>query len=135
MTEATYINGKYLPSYEELERRNRIRLSVFAYAYEFESDPLISDGDYDRLSYKIDKTRSTGNETMDKFFRDEFEPDTGQWIHKHPELDRLKALYFMWKNDFDYMKYTRIGANVYDYSRKEWILGSFDDAKNNLRRY
>ena len=132
MNQATYINGRYLPSYEEVERRNRIRLSIFAYAYEFESDSLISDGDYDRLSYKIDKNRSTGNEKLDKFFREEFEPDTGQWIHKHPELDKLRALYFMWKNNFDYSKYLRIGANVYDVKAEEWIMGSLENAKDNL---
>ena len=127
MNEATFINGRYLPSYEEVERRNRIRLSIFAYAYEFESDSLISDGDYDRLSNKIDKNRSTGNKKLDKFFREEFEPDTGQWIHKHPELDKLRALYFMWKNDFDRSKYYRNGANVYSFETEEWIMGNAED--------
>lgn len=127
MNQATFINGRYLPSYEEVERRNRIRLSVFAYAYEFESDSLISDGDYDRLSYKIDKKRSTGNKKLDKFFREEFESDTGQWIHKHPELDKLRALYFMWKNNFDRSKYYRNGANVYSFETEEWIMGNAED--------
>ena len=127
MSSATFINGRYLPSYEEVERRNRIRLSIFAYAYEFESDSLISDGDYDRLSNKIDKNRSTGNKKLDKFFREEFEPDTGQWIHKHPELDKLRALYFMWKNDFDRSKYWRSGANVYSFETEEWIMGNAED--------
>jgi hypothetical protein len=118
VNQATYINGRYLPSYEEVERRNRIRLSLFAYAYEFESDSLISDGDYDRLSYKIDKSRNTGNEKLDKFFREEFEPHTGQWIRKHPELDKLKAMYFMMKNKGSYL---RIGAMVIDWKKREVV--------------
>lgn len=91
--EGTYINGKYLPSLIELERRRRIRLSVFAYAYEFENESLISDEMYDRISRLIDKTRKTGHKKLDKFFATEFEADTGQWIHRHPELKKVKACY------------------------------------------
>jgi len=91
--EGTYINGKYLPSLIELERRRRIRLSVFAYAYEFANDSLISDEVYDRISRLIDKTRKTGNKKLDKFFATQFESDTGMWIRKHPCLDGIKHLY------------------------------------------
>lgn len=100
MNDKTYIDGKYLPSYEEVERRNRIRLSLFAYAYEYEDHPLISDGEYDRLSYLINLDRSTGNKKLDDFFRKNFQPHTGQWIRMHPELDRLQNLYRKWKNGF-----------------------------------
>jgi hypothetical protein len=100
MNTATYIDGKYLPSIEEVERRNRIRLSVFAYAYEFEDDPLISDAEYDKLSYMIQIDRSTGNEMLDGFFRKNFEPHTGQWIRLHPEHHKIRNLYHKWKKDF-----------------------------------
>jgi len=30
---------------------------------------------------------------MDNFFKTEFNPSTGQWIHKHPELDKIKIIY------------------------------------------
>lgn len=101
-----------------MERRNRIRLSVFAYAYEFEDDPLISDGEFDRLASLIDKTKSTGNEKLDAFFAKHFEPDTGMWIRVHPELDKLKALYFMYKQNFN-PRYYRIGAEVWDLQPKK----------------
>ena len=97
MNTSTYIDGKYLPSIEEVERRNRIRLSVFAYAYEFENESLISDGEYDTLSYMIKTDRSTGNKKLDAFFRKHFEPDTGMWIRIHPELDKVRALYQRYK--------------------------------------
>lgn len=77
----------------EIERHNRIKLSLAAYAYEFHSDSIMSDGDFDKLALLIDKSVSTDNEEMDKFFQTEFEPDTGQWIHKHPNLIRLEKLY------------------------------------------
>jgi len=30
---------------------------------------------------------------MDKFFKEIFIPDSGMWVQKHPELDKLKNLY------------------------------------------
>ena len=35
------------------EVRNRIRLSVAAYAYEYKDDPIMSDDEFDALSNKI----------------------------------------------------------------------------------
>ena len=72
----------YIPTAVEIERANRIRLAVYAYAYEYESTSLISDGEFDELSKKIDLTIYTGNSKMDKWFKKNFEPDTGMWIHK-----------------------------------------------------
>lgn len=73
--------------------RLRIRLSVFAYAYEFDNESLISDGEFDALCLQVDPSIETGNVKMDKFFKTEFNPSTGQWIHKHPELQRIIELY------------------------------------------
>jgi len=77
----------------EQERRNRIRLSIAAYAYEIESDSIMSDSEYDKLCMDITVSVRTGNRRMDKFFRDKFDEFTGQWIHKHPELHKIKNLY------------------------------------------
>lgn len=100
----------YVPTDVENERRNRIRLSLFAYAYEFEDDPLISDAEYDKLSYQIRKDMKTGNKLLDRFFNREFEPHTGQWIRKHPELDKLKAMYFVMKNKSLSVQWLLIGT-------------------------
>lgn len=108
----------YIPTDIENERRNRIRLSLFAYAYEYENDPLTSDAEYDKLSYEIRKDMSTSNMLIDNFFMNEFEPHTGQWIHKHPELDKLKAMYFVMKNKGPYI---RIGAMVVDYQKRKVV--------------
>ena len=75
------------------EIKNRIRIAIAAWAYEYANDPIMSDSDYDELSRKIDLSKKTGNELMDKFFEESFHPDTGMWIHEHPELDKLQALY------------------------------------------
>lgn len=82
------------------EIRNRIRLAIFAYAYEVHNESLILDSEYDALSLKIDKTIITGDKVTDKFFKTEFNPSTGLWIHKHPKLDGIKNIYFrVFKNE------------------------------------
>ena len=114
-------NPTYVPDRIATERRHRIRLSVFAYAYEFENESLISDGEYDTLSRLIDPKLKTGHKKLDKFFATKFEPDTGMWIREHPELDKVRALHFMWKNNFDYKRYWRVDAQVYDFGTKGWM--------------
>lgn len=110
----------YTPTAIEVERRNRIRLSVFAYAYEYESESLISDAEYDKLSYLIKKDMKTGNKSLDNFFNRQFIAHTGQWIHKHPELNKIKALCFQYKNDFD-ARYYRCGQYILDRVKDEIV--------------
>ena len=75
------------------EIRNRIRLSIAAYAYEFMNDSIMSDHEYDALSRDINPKEKTGNKMMDKFFENNFKPDTGMWIRIHPEIKKLDYLY------------------------------------------
>lgn len=82
------------------EIRNRIRLAVAAYAYEYIDDPIMSDADFDSLARSISPEEKTGNRKLDNFFRKHFQPDTGMWIHKHPEKDKLRHIYeTYYKND------------------------------------
>jgi hypothetical protein len=80
-------------SRDEVERRNRISLSVAAYAYEFHADSIMSDDEYDQLALEITPGRPTGHPVLDDFFRRSFSPDTGMWVRNHPELERLAAVY------------------------------------------
>jgi len=80
------------------EIRNRIRLSMAAYAYEYKDDPIMSDNEFDSLAKKINVNEKTGNRKLDNFFQKHFETDTGMWIRKHPELDKI---------DFIYQKYRK----------------------------
>ena len=75
------------------ETRNRIKVSVAAYAYEYLDTSIISDSEYDALSQQIDIKKKTGNEMLDNFFEKHFIADTGMWVHKHPEKEKLKNLY------------------------------------------
>ena len=45
------------------------------------------------MSLEINPNEKTGNEKMDNFFKTQFEPCTGMWIRKHPEIKRLDYLY------------------------------------------
>ena len=80
------------------EIRNRIRLSIAAYAYEYKDDPIMSDNEFDSLAKKINVNEKTGNRKLDNFFKKHFETDTGMWIRKHPELNKI---------DFIYQKYRK----------------------------
>jgi len=75
------------------EIRNRIRLSLASYAYEFHDDSLMTDAEFDKLSREINPNEKTGNELIDRFFREEFMVDSGMWIRNHPELWKLEHIY------------------------------------------
>ncbi len=77
----------------EREKHKRIRLSLAAYSYEFRSHSIMSDGEYDELSRQINPEIKTGHRDLDEFFMDGFDPNTGMWIHRHPELHKVEALY------------------------------------------
>jgi hypothetical protein len=89
--------GWGLPS--EVERRKRIRLAVAAYAYETQSDSIMSDAEFDALAQSIDPDVSTFDWELDDFFATEFAPHTGVWVHKHPGLAGLARVYDeIWRN-------------------------------------
>ena len=70
----------------EIERRNRIQLSIAAYAYEILDEPIVSDAAFDQVAFEIRPEMGTGNPVLDEFFRKEFSPSTGMWIRKHFDL-------------------------------------------------
>lgn len=90
-------NDVYTPE-AIFQRKLRIALSLAAYAYEFQNDSIMSDGDYDALSLLVDPNVDTGAPDLDFFFSEEFDPSTGQWIRKHPELDQVERLYHYLKH-------------------------------------
>lgn len=83
----------YTQTIAEAEIKKRIKASVYAFAYEYDSNSLISDSEFDALCFSIDPSISTGNEVMDKFFREEFTPSTGMWIRKHPDIAGVQRVY------------------------------------------
>lgn len=77
------------------ETRNRIRLSVAAWAYETHDDPLMSDAEFDHLALSIDLRTATARPDLDEWWRENFHPSTGMWVLRHPEKDGLERIYRM----------------------------------------
>jgi len=68
----------------EVERRNSIRLTLAAYAYEFDNNAIMSDAEFDELSKAIRPEIKTGMKRHDKLFKEKSDPNTGMWIQEHP---------------------------------------------------
>jgi len=75
-----------------IETFNRIRISLAAYTYEVMNVSIMSDVEYDKLAQLIRPSLDTGRPNLDIFFRTQFSPHTGQWIHNHPELDKISEI-------------------------------------------
>ena len=74
-----------IKSFEKI-RRDRIRLALAAYSYEILNISRIDDATYDALALEVHKNRDTSTgHTLDLFFKEEFSPYTGAWIHLYPE--------------------------------------------------
>ena len=83
----------FAPTKAEKEKRLRLHVCVYAYAYEFDNNSLISDHEFDDKAKKINLSTNTDRPDLDNWFRNNFRPDTGMWIHSYPELDKIKNLY------------------------------------------
>ena len=86
----------------EQQTRLRIKLTIAAYAYEIMNHSIMSDADFDKKCLEVDLSIDTGNKELDDFFKKEFDPSTGQWIHKHPEKRKIGYLlgkYYNMKNN------------------------------------
>jgi hypothetical protein len=78
--------------------RLRIKLSVAAYAYEYRNNSIMSDAEFDEMSYLVDTGIATGNRKLDNFFKKHFEPATGMWVRKHPDKKGLVNIYERYYN-------------------------------------
>lgn len=85
----------------EREIHRRIMVAVWAYTYEIEAfdmenpiinAPLATDAEYDRECLLVRPEMETGNPVLDKFFREEFSPHTGLWVHRHPDKAGLARI-------------------------------------------
>jgi len=75
------------------ERRNRIRICIAAYAYEFKGRSILTQFDFDELCDRIHPDVDTGNLEIDQFFKTKYLPYQTSWIHWYPELDEIEKFY------------------------------------------
>jgi len=83
------------PLQQEIRRRTQV--AVWAYACEIKDDPMVSDAIYDQTARLINPQIHTGDEKYDRFFEQEFSPNTGMWIHQFPTTEYLEIYYSAWK--------------------------------------
>ena len=76
----------------EEEKRRRINICVWAWAYEKYATSLVPDAKWDETALLIHPAQSTDDKILDKFFLEDFVPYTGQWIYRHPELPKVDGL-------------------------------------------
>jgi hypothetical protein len=74
------------------EKAKRIRVAVWACAYELFNTSLVDDYTYDKLCKEINLEKVTDRPDLDRWFKENFSPDTGLWVHQHPDLDRLEEI-------------------------------------------
>ena len=105
------VNNAY-GSEVEKERRNRILLSVYAWAYEVKNISLVPDYVYDELSYRINPDIETGHKIMDEFFKEKFSKVTGQWIYDHPLIEGIISIYlFLMSKKSSTMRYHAVNLD------------------------
>lgn len=86
------------------ETHLRIKLAIYAYSYEFDSFSIVSDAEFDKLCSTVDFNINTRRPDLDKWFRENFTPYTGQWIHNHPELSSIKEIYEKFYKNYKTLK-------------------------------
>lgn len=74
------------------ETQRRCCVAVWAWSYEVYNHSIVDDATFDRVCKEIDLSISTGNKKMDKWFKENFQPHTGQWVHNHPNKKRLDEI-------------------------------------------
>lgn len=75
------------------QKQIRIKVLLGAYAYQMLDKPIMSDAEWDDLASQVVINESTSNSSLDKWFKQHFQPYTAQWIYTYPELDKLQKLY------------------------------------------
>ncbi len=78
---------------QEREKQRRELLTLWAYAYEIMSDSLVPDEVYDREAKKSEKYLPTDNPVLDEWWFNNFDHNTGMWIHNHPALEKIAERY------------------------------------------
>jgi len=78
---------------QRLERKKRMNVLLWAYAYEMRDDSLVDDFHFDRVCYEIDLSIDTDRPDLDEWFRKEFDPCTGSWIRSYPDLEKIMDIY------------------------------------------
>lgn len=75
-----------------MDKRRRINVCVWAWAYEKYATSLVTDAKWDETALLIDLSKSTDHPVLNRFFKENFVPYTAHWIYRHPELLKIDGL-------------------------------------------
>jgi hypothetical protein len=84
------------PAQIETARRIRVAVWAYAYAYEILSVSIVDDFTFDQECQKVDLAVDTARPDLDVWFRENFDPCTGSWVHCHPEKALLSKVAREW---------------------------------------
>lgn len=76
----------------------RIRVSIYALAYEYYNVSLVSDEKYDFLASTVNLTNTTKRPDLDEWFINNYSPDTSIWVWNRPEINQL---HYILKHEFN----------------------------------
>lgn len=74
------------------QKKLRIRVAIFAHAYEYYNESLVDDTTYDALARDVDVSIETDRPDLDLWFKENYQDHTGSWVHSHPELKRIDEI-------------------------------------------
>jgi hypothetical protein len=77
----------------EAQKKLRMHLSMWAYAYESKSFSIVSDEEFDFAARQVDLGIETDRPDLDDWFFKNFSIQTGKWIHNHPDLARFERIW------------------------------------------
>ncbi len=72
------------------QRRIRLKILAAAYAYEIMNESYMSDSEFDQMCRRVDLNVAV--DSHDQWWRDNFDPSTGSWVHRHPDKYGLRRL-------------------------------------------
>lgn len=108
------------------QKKLRIRVAIFAHAYEYYSVSFIDDFEYDALAKAVDLSVPTDRPDLDEWFRENYQEYTGSWVGAHPELLNIDGIVY------GLMKYNNLIDDETAPKLTERDLQEYRDLKNTI---
>lgn len=78
---------------KEEEEHRRIKIALWTYAKHYHKKHLVSTAQYEKEIHLLNLNIKTNRKDLDKFYKKVFNPNSTDWITKHPEIDRIIKIY------------------------------------------
>lgn len=92
MTEFEINFRLHCPDPMRFQKAVRAFIALAAYQYEIYGKSIFTDQEYDEIARLVDVKIDTDRPELDEFFRRNYTPISGMWVHNHPELEKLKRI-------------------------------------------